>query len=82
MTKTPNYNQPTCIGSNGKKYRVCEICNKDERVGGAWVDKKNPCHLIERGVWIEVRHGEPEGHALCFLLRDDPKRRYNYGRRR
>lgn len=55
-------------GSDGKQYRICYLCQRDETVGGAWVDRYNPCYFEERKLWIETKKGYPEGHALCILL--------------
>lgn len=46
----------------------CYFCGCDETVGGAWVDRKNPCHFPDRDLIIKARTGEPNGHALCMLL--------------
>jgi len=76
--------QPTRVGSDGNKYRICPICNGDERVGGAWVDTKNPCFFEERKLWIRVKKGELEGHAICMLLNNEKQHEtwsYKYGRK-
>ena len=64
-------------GSDGKEYRICYLCQRDERVGGAWVDRYNPCYFADRRLWIETKSGLPEGHALCILL--DTKGGIKYG---
>ena len=71
--------QPTRVGSDGKKYRICPLCNRDERTGGAWVDTKNPCFFRDRDLTIRVKKGELEGHALCMLLNNRPTRSHKYG---
>ncbi len=73
--------QPTRVGSDGKKYRVCPICNRDERVGGAFVDTRNPCFFRDRNKTISVRKGELEGHALCMLLQEKKQGGIKYGRK-
>lgn len=53
---------------SAKKWRVCPFCNRDERVGGAWVDRKNPCYMPHRNLILKRRNGQPEMHAICMIM--------------
>ena len=52
--------------------RICHFCRRSERVGGAFIDGKNPVHFRGRKAYpdylILKKDGGPPMHALCKLL--------------
>tara|TARA_Y100001951_G_C11296721_1_gene276229 strand:+ start:44 stop:277 length:234 start_codon:yes stop_codon:yes gene_type:complete len=52
--------------------RICHFCGRSEKVGGAFIDHKNPVHFRHRkegrGYLILTKEGGPPMHALCKLL--------------
>ena len=54
------------------KSRICHFCRRSEKVGGAFIDGKNPVHFRNRnvgtGYLILKKEGGPPMHALCKLL--------------
>lgn len=49
-----------------KKWRICRICGKDERGGGAWVDKTNPMYTSSK-IWY-AKVAPKEAHGICMIL--------------
>lgn len=60
----------------GEKFlegSLCYFCGHTKEVGGAWVSFRHPAYFPHRGtknkpLVIKIKHGEPEGHALCMLM--------------
>ena len=50
------------------EYRVCHFCNRNETVGGAFLDAKNPAYFPHRRIKILKKGDRPPMHAICKIL--------------